>query len=432
LKSSKPQKSYKTKQFSTKRVGEPLRLLVYEHVSGGGFAEEALPSGVLSEGFAMLRTLTEDFKASGHVISTTLDARIAKMNPPIPADCSVPVTSKREAQTKLFALSEQVDAICVIAPETDGTLQSLVELVEQTDASSLNCQATAIAKVSNKAGFHEVMRRLGVPLPETVLLSVTDSVSDITETVRGDLGFPVVFKPVDGVSCDGISVARDEKHVAGAVGKIKAESESEQFLVQKLVEGDAASVTVLSTGSKVVPVSLNLQEVELETPDSSSSYLGGAVPFDHPLGAKAFEVAEKIVESVSGLRGYVGVDFVLSNEEAVAVDVNPRLTTSYVGLRRVANFNPAQAIVNAVTKQELPSRIECSRCTVFSKVAAPSPTVDVLHGLYGLDEVLSPPFPVSSSGSSALVAVYGATFKEASLRFREAKKRVLTSITGGR
>ena len=35
---------------------------------------------------------------------------------------------------------------------------------------------------------------------------------------------------------------------------------------------------------------------------------------------------------------------------AFVVDVNPRLTTSYVGLRRVANFNVAEAMVNAVLK----------------------------------------------------------------------------------
>ena len=40
-----------------------------------------------------------------------------------------------------------------------------------------------------------------------------------------------------------------------------------------------------------------------------------------------------MVESFSGLRGYVGVDVVLGQDKLYVVDVNPRLTTSYVGLR---------------------------------------------------------------------------------------------------
>jgi predicted ATP-grasp superfamily ATP-dependent carboligase len=407
-----------------------LRLLVYEHVSGGGFVDESLSASILSEGFGMLRTLISDFKAAGHHVSTTLDSRVAGLNPPIPADCVVPVISSYETQAKLRELSEQADAAYVVAPETDGVLQALVEMVEQAGAASLNCQAGAIEKVSDKAGFTEFMRPLGVP--ETRLFSVTDGLTEITKEVRGSLNFPVVFKPSDGVSCGGLSVVRNEVQLADAVGKIKGESSGKHFLVQELIKGSAASVSLLSTGSSVVPVSLNRQDVRLETPDSCSSYDGGAVPFDHPRGAEAFEAAEKLVKSITGLRGYVGVDFVLTDETAVAIEVNPRLTTSYVGLRRTVNFNPAQAIIDAVLKHELPAQVESCGCTIFSKVKTHIPTVAALQETYVMDEVVSPPFPVSNCGASTLLASYGATLHEASAGFREAKKRVLDTICRGR
>ena len=56
--------------------------------------------------------------------------------------------------------------------------------------------------------------------------------------------------------------------------------------------------------------------------------------------------------SVAGLRGYVGVDLVLGDEPFV-VDVNPRLTTSYVGLSKVTGFNVADTMVNVVLKKKL-------------------------------------------------------------------------------
>jgi len=49
------------------------------------------------------------------------------------------------------------------------------------------------------------------------------------------------------------------------------------------------------------------------------------------------------IDSVSGLRGYVGVDLVLglhAGEDRV-IELNPRLTTSYLGLRRKAKVNLA-------------------------------------------------------------------------------------------
>ena len=409
-----------------------MRLLVYEHVSGGGVADAEIPASVLSEGFGMLQTLISDFKAAGHNVTTTLDSRIAKLNPPLAADCAVPVFSCRETQTRLRELSEQADAAYVVAPETDGVLQSFVEMVEQTGVTSLNCAASAIGKVSDKAGFCEVMRKLGVSLPEMRVFSVTDDLKAIRKAVR-TLGFPLIFKPSDGVSCGGLSAVRNEEQVVGAVEKIKKEPASKHFLVQELVKGTAASVSLLSTGSDAVPISLNLQDVKIETPGACSSYGGGMVPFDGPLKLEAFEVAKKLVNSVPGLRGYVGVDFVLTEKEAVAIEVNPRLTTSYVGLRSVVGFNLAQAIVDNVLKGELPAQIQGCGCTIFSKVETANPTLDALRKIYGVDGVVAPPFPVADEGAaSGLIASHGATVEEASAKFREAKKRVLHIISGGR
>jgi predicted ATP-grasp superfamily ATP-dependent carboligase len=408
-----------------------LRLLVYEHVSGGGCADEAIPSSVLSEGFGMLRTLISDFKAAGHSVTTTLDARIAKLNPPIDANCVVPVFSSREAQANLRKISEQTDAAYVIAPETDDVLRSLVEIVDQTGAASLNCSASAIEKVSNKAVFYDFVKKMGLRVPETMPFSVADDLEEIKKTVRGI--YPLIFKPANGVSGCGLSVVRNEEHVAGAVGKIIKETSSKQFVAQELIKGAAASVSLFSTGIDAVSISLNRQDVTIETPEASSTYIGGSIPFDHPLRAEAFAVAERIVKSFRDLRGYVGVDLVLTDDEAVAIEVNPRLTTSYVGLRSVANFNLAQATVNAVLKHELPTQIQSCGYACFSKLETPNPPIDALQKTYRMNEVVSPPFPVSeTNAASTLIAAHGATSEEAEARFREAKKRILNTINRGK
>ncbi|MCW4053654.1 MAG: ATP-grasp domain-containing protein, partial [Candidatus Bathyarchaeota archaeon] len=303
-----------------------MRLLVYEHVSGGGFADELITASFLSEGFAMLRTLISDFKAAGHKVTTTLDSRIARLNPPIAADCIIPVSSSDQTQVAVQKIAESADAAYVIAPETDGALQSFVKLVEKTGVASLNCTSAGIEKVSEKIVFHKFMKNLGMPLPETKFFSIADDLQEIKKAIRSDLNFPVIFKPADGVSCIGLSIARNEEQVAGAIGKIKGSSLNKHFLIQELIKGTASSVSLLSSGSTAVSISLNHQDVTIGTPDSFSSYSGGVAPFDHPLQNKTFKVAEKLVKSVPELRGYIGVDFVLSENGLVAIEINPRLT----------------------------------------------------------------------------------------------------------
>lgn len=410
-----------------------MKLLVYEHVSGGGFADESIPANILSEGFGMLRTLISDFKAAGHNVTTTLDSRIARINPPIGADCVVPVFSSHETQVNIHKFAESADAVYIIAPETGGVLKSFVELIEQTGAASLNCLACSIEKVSDKIAFYESMRKLELPLPEMIIFPVAKDLKEIKKVIRRRLTFPMIFKPSDGVSCSGLSIVRNEEQIVGAVDKIKMSSSNKHLLVQELVEGVAASVSLFSTGSNAVSISLNRQDITIETPDNCSSYSGGVAPFGHPLETKAFEVAEKLVKSVPNLRGYVGVDFVLTENEAVTIEVNPRLTTSYVGLRNVINFNPAQAMVNAVLKRELPTQVKNCGCTIFSKVETPKPTMSTFQETCRMDEVISPPFPISESTvTSALITSHGTTLKEASTKFREAKKRVLNTISRGK
>ncbi len=406
-----------------------MRLLIYEHVSGGGFADKPIPVRVLSEGFGMVRTLISDFKAAGYYVTTTLDSRLAVFNPPIDADCVVPVFSSREVHAVIRKNAALADAVYVIAPETEGALQSLAKTVEQTGAASLNCSASAIGKAVEKAGLHEFLKKQGVPTPETIAFSVADGEEEIKRTIHGRLRFPLMFKPSNDVSCCGLSVVKNESQVAGAVGKIKRESASKHFLVQELVKGVDASVCLISTGSNAMSISLNRQELTIGAPDKFSSYSGGSVSFDHSLRDSAFAVAEKIVKSFRGLRGYVGVDLVLTKKEAVAIEVNPRLTTSYIGLRRVVNFNLAEAIATAVLKHTLPTAIQTCGYVYFSKIEIPLPTIDSLQKTYEINEVISPPFPVSSSDTAcALVSADGTTLKAARSRFREAKKRIF-SIT---
>ncbi len=178
-------------------------------------------------------------------------------------------------------------------------------------------------------------------------------------------------------------------------------------------------------------MSLNKQGITINSPAATSKYNGGVVPFDDARKAEAFAAAEKIVKSFHDLRGYVGVDFVLTEEEPVAIEVNPRLTTSYVGLSQVANFNPAQAILNAVLARKLPENPRTCGIAFFSKVGTSNPTLNALQEIYSINEVVSPPFPIDGDGSCALVLSKGSTLRGAMSGFRGAKKRLLDVIGGG-
>ena len=70
---------------------------------------------------------------------------------------------------------------------------------------------------------------------------------------------------------------------------------------------------------------------------------------------EACELGQRAVALVPGMQGYVGVDLVFGEETCWLIEINPRVTTSYVGLRRVVGINMAAAIWRACRDGSLPA-----------------------------------------------------------------------------
>jgi predicted ATP-grasp superfamily ATP-dependent carboligase len=64
---------------------------------------------------------------------------------------------------------------------------------------------------------------------------------------------------------------------------------------------------------------------------------------------RACQLARRAFEALPATRGCVGLDLVLGDDPAgsqdVVIEVNPRLTTSYLGLRQATTVNLAAAML---------------------------------------------------------------------------------------
>jgi predicted ATP-grasp superfamily ATP-dependent carboligase len=91
---------------------------------------------------------------------------------------------------------------------------------------------------------------------------------------------------------------------------------------QELVPGTAASVCCIATGSSAMAVTTN-EQILRGSGDSAFGFSGSITPFDHPRRGEMIVLAERVA-AASGCRGTVGIDFVVSDNRAVAIEVNPR------------------------------------------------------------------------------------------------------------
>ena len=300
---------------------------MHEHVGAGGFAGRSVPASLVREGRAMRSALVADLTAAGHDVF-------------VEADLSGPP-------------DKSVDGVWLIAPETGGVHARVARRMESRGAVLLGSSAAAIARASNKVTLARLLTQYGIPHPKTRILRENTKVTE----------YPVVVKPSRGAGCVGVYVAATVRELREAVALARADAGREPLLVQRYVDGIPASVSLLADGTRAMPLALNRQQVKRRV--GQLSYAGGGTPFDHPLAARALEVAVRACELFPGLRGFVGVDLVLTDAEAVVIEVNPRLTTAYLGVRAAIDANVA-AMALAACRGELPPAAAAQRRVRFA------------------------------------------------------------------
>lgn len=362
-----------------------MKILIFEFATAMGMEDPALTA----EGRAMLSGLISDFENMDvdYLLSQTLKSLIPKNEGP----CR-PILINEDVGTWLTKNLQGYDACLLIAPEEDLILHDLTKLIEEAGVKVLGSSSDAVMTCTNKYKMYESLKgsiKNDDPVVDSLIktekvyfedlksedskaaesyrsLFDTDKNLDKNHVSSEKIGKEIlkVVKPADGVSCTEVHVVDSFKAFNDAVDAVGKFTNLPYFLLQDYVEGVTASVSLLSDGENAVPLSLNFQNVQLK--HGKIDYNGGHVPLEHELSQRAMEIAKNTVESIPGLRGYVGVDVILA-EDVKIVEVNSRLTTPYVALRQILNFNLGEAILESV-HGKLPGTVSIDGTIEFQKV----------------------------------------------------------------
>ncbi len=305
-----------------------MKIFVYEYVCGGGMIGEDLPEMLSAQGMAMLRVVISDFMELGAQVTTTLDSRV---DGNIDGASMHVVEDKTKTSSTFDELAIASDAVLVIAPEFGGISAGLAVRLEHLDVHSLGSTSSAIALCADKLALADHLRRAGLRTPTTAVYE--------PNVARP---YPVVIKPRDGAGCEGTFVCQ----TAGDAGRMVPD---ENQVVQPYCAGKAVSVSLLLHDGEVTPLLAGRQcIIGDEYSPVRLRYDGGHLALVGEEAGRATVLATRVAECVNGLRGFVGIDLVLGETLDMdhVIEINPRLTVSYAGLRKLAQTNLAAAMLD--------------------------------------------------------------------------------------
>ncbi len=251
------------------------------------------------EGKAMLDILCESFRRCGYEV----------VHP-----------GQGDFADEIGRLAPACDMGLVIAP--DHLLSGFTMILEQ-HTRNLGCGFVTAALCANKVQTAKILRQHKIPVP-------------------GEPGpGKRVIKPVKGCGAQGVRLSE------GAPGR-------DEF-AEQYIDGEHYSVSIIPNrvvgeaclcfkGNPPLVLAVNRQLIETDV-QGGFHYRGGETPVHPNREEEIIATAKKTVE-VLGCQGYCGVDVVVADRTYV-VDVNPRITTSLVGITACMDEEIADLLVAA-------------------------------------------------------------------------------------
>lgn len=328
------------------------RLCLYEWASAGGLdgpdgrrvtRDPSLTEAILQEGLAMLSALAGEAAASSQLSTRVLLGNTVHFEPPPGVDV-VRVPSGREPAA-LVAAAQASDWLIIVAPETAGILENRLRRVADTGCRVAGPTAAFAALAADKQATATALASGGVPVPAGRLLAAGERPPDA-------FARPLVRKHRFSTGCDGLTILHDKTSAA--------ELAEHDERLEAYVEGTPVSVSVVCGPRGLWPLPAVLQEF---SPGTSPRYLGGRLPVPRDIASRGQRLATRAIqaavravtngdaEGVPAAAGWVGVDMILNAREDGrgdrVLEINPRMTTSLVGLRQCSRQNLIEAMLTA-------------------------------------------------------------------------------------
>lgn len=313
-----------------------MRILLLELMSGGGVlstgaeaSDGSVHTSLANEGMAMLSALVNDaLRIQDVEVDVFLASHQGQLDLPESRKPNVHVVrieSPQQFFEQAVVFGASADVTIAIAPESNGLLCRLADLLRTNDVSVLLPTMDQIQWASDKRQTAAVLADHQIPTPpclDGAQLSV----------LSGEM--PVVVKPIDGAGC--------QQTTQTTISELK--TLEPDFLVQPFQKGTNISVSVIAGEN---PILLPPVYQRIEADGEALVYCGGDTRVSTNHAQRAHQLAQKCLPLFNGASGWLGIDMILGEhpKDDVVIEINPRMTTSFCALSQIAEESLVQAMI---------------------------------------------------------------------------------------
>ena len=291
------------------------KVLLYEYVTGGGLINEALKSNLYKEAKLMITTLIKDSENNENINSSFFcDNRLSISS----VSNSIKINKKNYKKIYNKKILDKFDYIIPILPESNNNLYNYVKFLNDNNIKNLISSPRAIMNTSDKWLFYKKCLNSQIKTIPTYL-------------DKCDLRSNIIIKDRYGEGCSSIKLYKTKRSIIENI-------ENQNKIMQPYIEGIDLSLSVFFDREKFHILSVNKQNLSINKDNLiklKSILVNITVSFEE----KIYALVNKIHKSFFGLYGYIGIDIIVDDKNIFVVEINPRLTTSFVGIKYTKGIN---------------------------------------------------------------------------------------------
>lgn len=344
-----------------------MRLVIYEWCCSGGLtgpdavavagdaAGDAAATSLGPEGRAMFSAaVTDAVRDGGFAVTALVDESFDIPLPSVVRRLKVPRGGEIET---LVASAREADAVLVVAPETADVLAARVAAVRAGGGVVLAPSTAFIRLATDKQATVEALEAATVPVPRGRSLAAG-------EPWPADVPRPAVRKARASTGCDGLVVVHP--------GAEPPQPSAVATRLEEWIPGVSVGVSCLLGPRGVVAVAAVVQRFSTGL---DPGYIGGDLVADSEVRQRATRLATRALECLwdhdprAVHAGWVGVDMILGDRpdghDDRVLEVNPRVTTSFVGLSAAAPASLIRSIVDVAAGRTIDRGRLPDRCRFF-------------------------------------------------------------------
>lgn len=309
-----------------------MKLLVFEYSSIN------LTDNLISEGFNMLKGILNDLDNNSffdvyYLINKKIDN--------ICNSCTA-IHVNSDLYDWLNKNAQHFDYCLFIAPEDNFIQYNITKILEKNNVYILGCDSNSSYICTSKNLTYKKISS-NILKVKTIKSNVNELTYKIIKNNFNNKS--CIIKPDDKTSSDFVYLINDKKEFNKIINIYK-DSSIKEVLIQEYIEGTPVSVSIICNEEYVKCISLNSQNMKISK--NKLMYLGCESPIKHHLEKEIFKLSEKIVKEINGLKGFIGIDYVIKNDKIYFIEINSRITTPYIILQKVIKENLTMTMINFI------------------------------------------------------------------------------------